>query len=122
MNNESCCQKTRASIYALAVLATLFLLAGLVSLMRHYTKVEPITQARVTERVKNLKDLQAATAPLLENYDWQDKAKDIIRVPIDQAKEIVLQEWQNPAAARSNLMARAAKAFAVAPPPPNPYE
>jgi hypothetical protein len=44
---------------------------------------------------------------------------------VARAKELVLEEWQNPAAARSNLMERAAKAFAPAPKPPekkNEYE
>jgi hypothetical protein len=52
---------------------------------------------------------------LLEKYDWQDQAKGFVRIPIERAKELVLEEWQDPAAARSNLMARAAKAL---PPPP----
>ncbi len=39
-------------------------------------------------------------------------------MPVERAKELVLEEWQNPVAARSNLMERAAKAFAPAPKPP----
>jgi len=35
---------------------------------------------------------------------------------------LILQEWQNPAAGHSNLVARAAKAFAPAAPVKNPYE
>ena len=45
-----------------------------------------------------------------------------MRVPVERAKELILQEWQNPAAGRSNLVARAAKAFAPAAAAKNPYE
>jgi hypothetical protein len=75
--------------------------------------------------MKILADFKAANAPLLDKYDWQDKDKGIVRIPVDRAKELVLEEWQNPAVAHSNLMERAAKAFAPAPKPPekkNEYE
>jgi hypothetical protein len=36
--------------------------------------------------------------------------------------EITLQEWQNPQAARSNLMARVEKATAKAPEKPSQFE
>ena len=75
--------------------------------------------------MKILADFKTANAPLLEKYDWQDQPKGFVRVPIERAKELVLEEWQNPAVGRSNLMARAAKEFAPAPKPPekkNEYE
>jgi len=118
MNSESCCTKTRASVYVIGVAATFLLVAGLVGLMRHYTQTPPLGQARMQERLKNLSEFRAANAVILDKYDWQDKGKDIVRLPIERAKELTLQEWQNPAAARSNLLARAAKAFAVAPKAP----
>jgi hypothetical protein len=125
MNSESCCTKTRACVYVLGIAGTFLLVAGLVWLLRSYTQTPPLGQARIQERVKNLNDHRAANAALLEKYDWQDKTKDVVRVPIERAKELTLQEWQNPAAARSNLLARAAKAFYVppkAPEKPSQYE
>ncbi len=41
-------------------------------------------------------EFKTANGPLLEKYDWQDQAKGFVRIPIDQAKEIVLQEWAGP--------------------------
>jgi hypothetical protein len=125
MNPESCRQKTRIAANVLAILGTFLVMAFLVALMRHYTATPSLSADRAAERMKILADFKAVNAPLLEKYDWQDKDKGIVRVPVARAKELVLEEWQNPAAARSNLMERAAKAFAPAPKPPepkNPYE
>ncbi len=125
MNPESARQKTRIAANVLAILGTFLVMAFLVGLMRHYTATPSLAADRAAERMKILADFKAVNAPLLEKYDWQDKDKGILRVPVARAKELVLEEWQNPAAARSNLMERAAKAFAPAPKPPeqkNPYE
>jgi hypothetical protein len=125
MNSESSCQKTRVTANVLAILGTFLVMALLVGLMRHYTATPSLTADRAAERMKILADFKAANAPFLEKYDWQDKDKGIVRVPVERAKELVLEEWQNPAAAHSNLMERAAKAFAPAPKPPekkNEYE
>jgi hypothetical protein len=48
-----------------------------------------------------------------------------VRLPINEAMKLALREWQNPAAARSNLIARVEKATAVppaAPAKPSPFE
>jgi len=120
MNSDSCCQKTRITGNVLAILGTLLVMAFLVGLMRHYTATPSLAEERSAERMKILADFTAANEPLLNKYDWQDKDKGIVRVPVARAKELVLEEWQNPAAARSNLMAQAAKAFA--PPPKVPEQ
>jgi hypothetical protein len=118
MNTEPCCQKVRLGTYALGLLGTFLVMAFLVALLRHYTAAPSLSENRAAERMKIKQDFDAANEPLIDKYDWQDKDKGIVRVPIARAKELVLQEWQDPVAARSNLMARAAKAFAPAPKPP----
>jgi hypothetical protein len=110
--------KTGAGIYVLCILGTFLIVAFLISLMRSYVKAPAVNETRNEERAKNLADVQAATEPLLTTYDWQDQTKGIIRVPVDQAMKLVLEEWQNPAAGRSNMLARAAKAFFVPPKAP----
>jgi Fe2+ transport system protein B len=125
MNPESPLQKARLAANVLAILGTLLVMAFLVWLMRYYTAAPSIAADRAAERLKILADFNAANAPLVEKYDWQDKDKGIVRVPLARAKELVLTEWQHPAAAHSNLMARAATAFAPPPKPPpvkNEYE
>jgi hypothetical protein len=93
--------------------------------MRHYTQPASVGAGRVAERHKLLQDQRAVDAKTLSEYDWQDKDKGIVRLPVRRALELVLQEWQNPSAARSNLMTRVDKATAAppkAPEKPNPYE
>ena len=107
--------KDSLTAYLIGILGSFLILAGLIWVMYHYTRPAPLTQARAEERRKNLADLQSANADALHNYAWQDQAKGIVRLPIARAVELTIQEYQNPVAARSNLAARAEKAF---PPPP----
>ncbi len=125
MNTDSCCRNSRLGVYAVGALGTLLVMGSLVWLMRHYTEAPPVTAQRSAERLQILAEFNAANAPLKENYDWQDQPHGIVRIPLERAKELVLEEWQNPAVGRSNLIARAAKAFAPLPKPPekkNEYE
>ncbi len=125
MNTENCCPKTRTGVYVVAILGTFLLVGWLVWLMRSYTQAPSVDAARSAERMQILADFKAANTPLLEKYDWQDQARGFVRIPVERAKELMLEEWQDPAAGRSNLMARAAKEFAPAPKVPekkNEYE
>ena len=125
MNDDNCCRNTRFGIYAIGLTGTLLVMAVLVCLMRHYTEAPPIFAERSVERMQIKTEFNLANAPLVENYDWQDQARGVVRIPLQRAKDLVLEEWQNPAAARSNMIARAAKAFAPLPKPPekkNEYE
>jgi hypothetical protein len=120
--------KKRICPVVLAVAGTFLIVWGLVALMKKYTQPPPLGQARIQERKKFLAEIQAANAEGLNNYAWQDQAKGLVRLKIEQAMQLTIKEYQNPAAARSNLTARADKAFAAPPPAPkapepkNPYE
>ena len=122
MNTESNRQKCRAGLSVLGVAGSFLVMAWLVWLMRDYTQPPAPAQARAQERLKIKAEFDAANAPLLAGYDWADKPKGIVRIPVERAKELIVGEWQNPAAGRSNLLARAAKAFEPAAPAVNPYE
>ena len=112
----------------IAVAGTFFIVAALVYVMHSYTQPPPLDQARIQERKKALADVRAANADALENYAWLDQGKGQLRLPITNAMLLTIREYQNPVAARSNLAARADKAFAPPPPPPkepekkNPFE
>jgi len=115
----------RVAAYIVGVLGAFLIVAFLVVAMRHYTQPAPVGANRVEERYKFLQEQRATDTRALSEYDWQDKDKGIVRLPVQRAVELTVQEWQNPAAARSNLVARVEKATAVPPPPPakpNPYE
>jgi len=123
--SDGCCRNGGTLAWGLGILGTLLLMAGLVAALYRFALPEPIAAARALERAKFLADQKAAEAKALTEYAWQDPAKEIVRLPLPRALELTLQEWQNPAAARTNLIARVEKAMAVPPPPPaapNPYE
>jgi hypothetical protein len=105
-------------IPALAVLGTFLIVGWLVWLMIGYTKPASVGQARAEERKKILAEMHAAEAQALENVGWQDQAKGLVRLPIERAKQLTIQEWKNPAAGRSNLLARVEKANAAPPKAP----
>jgi hypothetical protein len=104
--------------YAIGILGALLIVAALVWAMKRYTQPPPLGEDRVATRKKALAELRAAEANELENYGWVDQPKGVVRLPIADAMQITLRDWQNPAAARSNLIARVEKATAVPPPAP----
>jgi hypothetical protein len=117
--------RAQAIAWGIGIAGTFFLMAVLVGALYRYALPEPIAAARAKERRQFLLEQKAAEAKALTEYAWQDRAKEIVRLPIPRAIELTLQEWQNPVAARTNLIARVEKATAVPPPPPaapNPYE
>jgi hypothetical protein len=111
--------------YAIGILGCFLIVAALVWAMRHYTQPLPLAQERVAVRKKALAEVRAAEADQLNNYGFVDQAKGVVRLPIAEAMNLTLREWQNPPAARSNLIARVEKATAAppkAPEKPNPFE
>lgn len=115
----------KTAAWTIGILGTLLIAAGLVWAMRLYTQPAPLGTTRIQERHKNLKDVRAAEAEVLNNYAWTDQGKGFVRLPIQRGMELTLQEWRDPAAARSNLIIQVDKA--TAPPPkapekPNIYE
>lgn len=125
MNTESPYQSARIGAYAIGIVGTFAIMGLLVWLMRSYTAGPSPEETRAAERMQIKQQFNADNGPLLTKYDWQDQSRGIVRIPIERAKELILEEWQDPAAGRSNLMARAEKAFAPAPKPPvkkNEYE
>ena len=104
--------------YLAGILGSFLIVAALVWAMQRYTQPPPLGEDRVAVRKKALTDLRAAEATELENYGWIDQAKGVVRLPIAEAMKLALRDWQDPAAARSNLIARVEKATAVPPAAP----
>lgn len=107
------------SVYILGALGAFLIVGCLAWFLWYRTQPAILNQARIEERLKNLREINAASAEGLNNYGWQDQSKGIIRLPISNAMEMVVREWSNPAAARSNLLARVDRAN-PAPPPKAP--
>lgn len=116
--NANTSQKTASF---LGIIGAFLVIAVLVYAMKQYTRPAPLDQARAAERKKAHLDLSAVSDNALHSYGWQDQAKGIVRLRIDRAMELTLQEYKNPPGVRSNLAARAVVAFpAPVPPPPAP--
>ena len=124
MNDHPAPERTGLA-YLFGILGSLLIVAALVWAMQRYTQPPPLGEDRVAQRRKALADLRAAEATELESYGWVDQAKGVARLPIAEAMKLALRDWQNPAAARSNLIARVEKATAVppaVPAKPSPFE
>jgi hypothetical protein len=124
MNSQPLRDRTRLA-YVIGILGSFLIVAALVWAMRHYTQPPPLGEDRVALRKKALAELRTAEAEELNTYGWLDQSKGIVRLPIVEAKKLALRDWQNPAAARSNLFARVEKATALppkAPEKPSPFE
>jgi len=118
-------RRPSAGLLLVALVGTFLIVAALVWVMQHYTRPAPVNQARIAERKKFLAEIRAAEADALNRYGWVDPTKGLVRLPINRAMELLLEEWKNPAAAHSNMAARADKAYApppAAPAAPNPFE
>jgi hypothetical protein len=105
--------------YIVGILGSFLIVAALVWAMRHYTQPAPLGEDRAAVRARTLVELRAAETEALTTPAWIDQTKGLVRLPIAQAMSMVQQQWgQNPAAGRSNLVARVEKATAAPPKAP----
>lgn len=102
----------------LVALGALLIVGLLVWAMKHYTTPPDLTAERAAERVKNLADLRAAEAAAVDSYAWINPDNGVVQLPVDRAVELTVAAWQNPEAARADLLERVDKALYVPPPPP----
>ena len=105
--------------YIVGIGGSFLVVALLVSAMRHYNRPPPVDLKRVEDRRKNLSEIHGVAETTLKTIDWQDKAKGFVRLPIQDAMRLTLEEYKNPEAARALRISRA-EAANVAPPPPPP--
>jgi hypothetical protein len=114
MNGTS--QRTASFI---GILGAILVVAFLVYAMKRYVAPAPLNQARIEERKKALTEIRAENQRALNTYEVIDPGKGTLRLRIDRAMELTVQEYKNPMVARAGLIARAEKASA---PPPKPPE
>ena len=122
MNHPS---QNGAAAAALGFVMLCFILAALILAMKYSAHPPAIDADRAAARAKALAELRTAESNALNHPGWIDQNRGLVRLPISVALQITENEWQNPAAARSNLIARVEKATApapAAPAKPNPFE
>ena len=92
-----------------------FLFAAIVVKVKWSMPVPAIDADRAVMRVKALAEIRAAENQALNRSGWINQDRGLVRLPISVAMQITEREWQNPAAARSNLTARVERAAVPAP-------
>lgn len=114
-----CCDYVKIAIYSVAILAVLLIGYILNNAMRSYLPAPNLNKARAAERsAARAEVLQKGQAELNGDYLVINKNNGVVRLPIARAMELVAQGGQNPAAFRSNLLARVENA--TKPPPKAP--
>src|ERR1017187_6784170 len=102
----------------LLFLITCFLFAAIVAMVKCSVPVPAIDADRAAVRVKALAEIRATETRALNHPGWINQDRGLVRLPIAVAMQITEREWQDPAAARSNLTARVEKAAAPGPKAP----
>jgi hypothetical protein len=115
MNGTPSSQKTASFV---GILGAFLVVGVLVYAMKYYTRPAPLNQARIEERKKALAEIRADDARGLNTYEVTDVGKGLVRLKIERAMELTIEEYKNPSAARTGLIARAEKAAAAPPKPP----
>ena len=115
MSDNSCCQKSASFI---GILGAFLVVGVLVYAMKQYTRPAPLNTARIEERKKALAEIRAESERGLHSHEVVDAGKGVVRLKIDRAMELTVEEYKNPSTARANLIARAEKASAPAPKAP----
>jgi hypothetical protein len=116
----------RASGAAIGFVIAFVIFIALIVIVKFSIPVPAIDADRNATISKALAEIRHAEMIALENPGWVDQPRGIVRLPIETAMQITAKEWQNPAQARADLIAREAKLSAPAPkntkPKANPFE
>jgi hypothetical protein len=122
MNDENI---NRASGAAIGFIAASVVFAVLVVAVKFLVNVPAIDANSAAARTKALFKIRTNEVASFNDVGWIDQPRGIVRLPIATALQLAEHNWQNPAAARADLIAREEKASApapVAPAKPNPFE
>ena len=107
----------KITIYGLGILFA-FLIVFYVTRSMYRESYHDLRTSRAAQRLTARQELQAKSATLLNEAGWVNSNKAIVRLPIARAMQLTVEAYQNPEAARSNLMSRSEKAAAPEPKAP----
>ncbi|HEY2329197.1 MAG TPA: hypothetical protein VGI63_05230 [Verrucomicrobiae bacterium] len=102
----------RASAAAVGLLLASIVFIALVFAVKFLADVPAINADRAAVRAKALAEIRAEEAKALTTTTVLDAKRGIVRLPIETAMKITAQQWQNPSAARADLISREEKATA----------
>jgi hypothetical protein len=116
---------TSASGAAIGFIVASVVFAVLVVAVKLLVNVPAIDADSAALRTKALAEIRATEAKSINTVGWADEPRGIVRLPIETAIQMTERNWQDPAGARADLIARAERAAAPAPkvaPKPNAAE
>lgn len=111
--------------FGVIFVAACLLFVALVVVVKFSVAVPAIDADRAAVRSQALAEIHATETTALSTAGWVDQDRGIVRLPIETALQLSEKAAQNPAAARADLIARAAKAVAPLPktaPKPSAFE
>ena len=77
------------------VLVTVLVFVLLVFLAYGFSGDKPVQAPRAFPNAPSGSSLKAIDAAVLNSYGWVDQEKGIVRIPVDRAKDLVIQELNN---------------------------
>lgn len=116
MSDNSSSQK---AVSFLGILGAFLVVGLLIYVMKQTVPAPALNEARVKERKAALAELRDASAKAMNSYEVVDPNTNSVRLTVERAMELTIEEYKNPGAARSNLVAKAERANI---PPPKPPE
>lgn len=123
MNHENV---NRASGAAIGFVIAFVIFLAVIAIVKFSISVPAIDTDRDATISKSLAEIRKTEDSALMYPAWVDQSRGIVRLPIETAMQIAAKEWQNPAQARADLIAREEKLNAPAPtnaaPKANPFE
>jgi hypothetical protein len=118
MANNHHLSKPKMWVYAVATALSFLIMAWVVRTMYQEHNPGRVNSQRAAERIKARNEVEAAAVAEMNNAGDVDAQRGIKRIPIQQAMEMLVRDWENPAAGRSNLLVRLEKATAPLPEAP----
>jgi hypothetical protein len=107
----------KLAVYGIVIAACFLMMFYIVRGMYRQNNPGRVNSARAAERIKVRNELREKTFAALLQGGMVDTNKGIFRIPIARAMQMTVEAYQDPEAARSNLIARAQKAAAPVAPP-----
>jgi hypothetical protein len=107
----------KLTVYGIVIAMCFLLMFYVVRGMYIQNNPGRVNSARAAERVKVRNEVREKTTTALLQGGMIDTNKGIVRLPIARAMQMTVEAYQNPEAARSNLIARAQKAAEPVAPP-----
>src|SRR4051812_32665089 len=99
----------RASGAAIGFVIALVVFIGMIAAVKFSISVPAIDADRGAVISKALVEVRKAEDVALTNPGWVSEPRGIVRLPIETAMQLAATEWQDPAKARADLLARAEK-------------